>query len=477
MSLKNLKLSVFVFLFFLLIFNACRDESLNLEANAKLSFSVDTLFFDTVFTKTSQFRPFSYNQRFLVHNNTGQAIEFGASLPSGDKSFFKINIDGKISPNIENVFLEDNDSAWVFVELYADKNNDPNFNPLIIEDSIRFTINGNNQYIQLRAWGRDGLYFLSDSITQDTRWFDQNIPHVIINSLWIKPGATLTIEEGVQLYHSARSIILVDGQLDVKGSAENPVVFQGDRLESFNQEKPGQWGGIYIRRTTQGNSIENVIIKNGSFGIYVDSSETLDKEYLNLKNAQIRNMAIDGLHGRATNMTIENVAINNCARYVFLLSYGGRYELRHCTFNGYSKDFGNAESAVVVSNILRDARSRSELASYPLSFNIRNSIITGSGANEYFYDLKKSKIIGDAAIRNSLVKATSDSVINVLSSQGLDNLINPRIVFIDNFENMNLDSASEAKDFCPELMPPVTEDVLGKMRVGKPDAGAYESNF
>ncbi|GAJ20044.1 unnamed protein product, partial [marine sediment metagenome] len=59
------------------------------------------------------------------------------------------------------------------------------------------------------------------------------------------------------------------GTLMVSGTLEEPVTFQGDRLESMYEYIPGQWGGMYFINGSQNNKIDYAEIKNAVTGIHL----------------------------------------------------------------------------------------------------------------------------------------------------------------------------------------------------------------
>lgn len=77
--------------------------------------------------------------------------------------------------------------------------------------------------------------------------------------LYVRQGATLTIEEGVKVLAATDSYLWVDyGKLVVKGTAKAPVTFMSDNTSPA----PGDWVGIGFReKTNAGTIIEHAIIE------------------------------------------------------------------------------------------------------------------------------------------------------------------------------------------------------------------------
>ena len=145
-----------VFSTFLL--SSCKKDVLNTDSNAKLTFSTDTLLFDTVFTKLgSGNNPRSVNKRFVVRNPYNETIKTSIYLAGGNASPFRINIDGVPTTAINDIEIMPKDSIYILAEVTIDPLNSNN--PLIVKDSIVFMTNGNMQDIKLVAWGQDAYYF------------------------------------------------------------------------------------------------------------------------------------------------------------------------------------------------------------------------------------------------------------------------------------------------------------------------------
>ncbi|MCC6257710.1 MAG: hypothetical protein IT254_05270, partial [Chitinophagaceae bacterium] len=110
------KLFPAIFIFFLLFLNACKKDGFIGSPNASVSFSADTLKFDTVFTSTG-----SITQSFKIFNNNDQKIRFSEiRLMGGSASAYKININGNNTISAQNIELAANDSLYIFVNLRID---------------------------------------------------------------------------------------------------------------------------------------------------------------------------------------------------------------------------------------------------------------------------------------------------------------------------------------------------------------------
>ena len=319
----------------MLIAQSCRKDTFITTADAKLRFSEDTVHFDTVFSTVG-----SITLPLKLYNNYNENLNISnIQLAGGEFSQFRMNVDGESGAQFTDIEILPNDSIYIFIEVTVDPNDDAL--PFVIEDSIIFTTNGNMQDIKLIAYGQNANFHYGE-ILCDTTWTD-NLPHVIIGSVLVDTLCSLTITEGTDIYLHGGSSFYVLGTLNVLGTKDSLVTFQGDRLEDFYKEVPGQWEGIYLLRGSFDNVIQYAEIKNANKGIslgystdtglvtFLELQPTLTLE--NTKIFDIQYYGIESLNSRikATNVLIYNVGQANAA-----LTLGGDYEFRHCTMANYS---------------------------------------------------------------------------------------------------------------------------------------------
>ncbi len=309
-------------------FLACERYEPYTSPDARLRFSADTVFFDTVFTTIG-----SVTKEVKIYNTYNRPLEIARiDLAGGDQSVFRLNIDGLAGNSASDVEIPPNDSIYIFVEVTLDPNNQDSI--LVIQDSIVFNTNGNIQDIDLVAWGQDVHIFRGDTL-QTTTWLDDK-PYLIVDYLLVDSLQTLSIEEGVRIHLHRDAWLVIKGTLEAKGSLEDPIVIQGDRLESLYEDIPGQWGGIWFwPGLSRSNRLENVIIKNGMYGIRADSLVYAPEPTVTLENCRILNMSAAGILGSGTRIEAGNTLVANCGQFALLMRWGGEYVFSHCTFANY----------------------------------------------------------------------------------------------------------------------------------------------
>ncbi len=104
------------------IFVSCKKDKVITSSTAKLSFSQDSVLFDTVFTSIG-----STTKLFRVHNpNNGKVTISSVRLARGTSSFYRLNVDGVAGKSFSNVEIAAKDSMYIFVEVTIDPNNQNN---------------------------------------------------------------------------------------------------------------------------------------------------------------------------------------------------------------------------------------------------------------------------------------------------------------------------------------------------------------
>ena len=136
---------------FIFSFTACKKEQLNTSSG--VSFSTDTLSFDTLFSTLG-----STTRFFTIKNTHKQAIKISnIQLAGGITSPYRINVDGDAGTSFNDIEIPAKDSIYVFVEVTI---NPTAANlPFIVEDSVQFQTNGILQQVQLNAYGQNAHFF------------------------------------------------------------------------------------------------------------------------------------------------------------------------------------------------------------------------------------------------------------------------------------------------------------------------------
>ncbi len=454
MKIKNL----IIFIATLFTIASCRKDVFLTDTAVKLSFSNDTLTFDTVFTSIG-----SATRYFKIYNKENKKIKISnIKLAGGVDSHFRINVDGIAGIEAKEVEIAANDSLYIFAAVTVDPNNLAN--PFVIEDSILFNTNGNNQAVILNAWGQNAHFIYDSVITADQQWIN-DLPYVIINSMLIESNVTVNIDPGCRIYNHPNSIIFIKGKLHVNGTATDTVFFRGDRLENYFQDLPGQWGGIIILPGSTGSSITYTTLQDGDVGVYANDSVVYTQPHITLKQVVIKNMTYAGIRGLSSwvtgeNLLIYNIGQNNCFQNIL----GGKYQFDNCTFANYSSTVINhQEPAVYLSNYYTPDNIEYLLFGCTAEFN--NCIIWGGLDQEISIDLIGAGTINTIQFNSCCIKSDSTHSGSWFKNDPL---------FINYTENnYQLSSGSPCIDTGIEPVS-LTTDITGFIRTLPFDIGAYE---
>ncbi len=342
-----------LFIFAGVVLLSCEDDKVLEDSTAKLSFSTDTVMFDTVFTGIG-----SATKQFKVYNTHNKPIIISSvELARGTSSPYSLNVDGTPSNQVSDVEIKANDSIFVFVEVKIN----PSLNDMIEKDSIVFFTNGNMQDIKTLAFGQNINLLKGERIETET-WTNEK-PYLVYYSSIVDSLETLTIEPGTKVYFHNRASLFVLGTLQVQGTNNNPVLFQGDRLEGFYSDKPGQWGayttlengatyvfgGIHFLPGSFDNIIDYAIIKNANKGIQLDSAVGANPT-LQISNTIISHMNLAGIYAQTSRVNGYNLVLNNCGSHAIALTLGGSYNFNHITVANYTPYSSRNTASIALNN-------------------------------------------------------------------------------------------------------------------------------
>ena len=465
--------------------SSCRKDVLS--ADGALTFSADTVIFDTVFTTVG-----SITRQFKIYNPSSDEVNISSiMLAGGQQSKYRMNLDGVAGIAFSNIAIPGKDSLFVFVDVTLDPNNLTQ--PAIVTDSILFNTNGNIQDVDLVAFGWDadftfptvfnnpiGPYTFLDC---DITWTSTK-PHVIYGWAVVPDGCTLTIEAGARVYSHKNSGIIVDegGTLIVNGTPQNQVVFASDRLDDFYEDQAGEWNTIWLYAGSVNNEIHGAIIKNGNIGIRVDSLAANSNPNLVVTNTIIENMA--GISLLSIEATIEayNCVFGNAGQYSAALTRGGTYDFYHCTFGNYWFNGNRQTPALLLNNWIE---SQGSVFTYDLNrAYFGNCIVYGNNLSELGLDRNNASAF-NFEFDNCLLKIdfNAQDPIDINNVNEFHDIIyNENPNFVEPSEqNFSLDTLSPAMNAGNIGITNVDVGIMGTDVIGNfrpfgsnPDIGAYE---
>ncbi len=466
----------------------CRKEQFG---NGNLSFSTDTLTFDTVFTSLG-----STTKYFKVFNTDKKAVKISdIRLMHLVGTQFRINVDGVNGDHFTDVEIPAKDSIYVFVEVTV--NPTSNTTPFLIIDDVSFIVNGNSKTVHLQAFGQNAHYHYGEEILSgQTKTWSNDLPHVIIShdtvpGVLVDCGSTLTILPGTKVFFAGNSAIFVEGTMNaVATSWSDSIVFQGVRLESFYNDKPGQWFGIVFLRNAdcvpQG-LFDHCVVNESSYGIYAgaglstnfaDYQGPAQRPEVVIRNSIVKNSSSNAVYGFNAKITAENCLFYACGENVVKVGLGGEYSFTNCTlYNTGSRFVDHKNETLFLSNLLSVNNSYFYLE--PLKTTFTNCVVYGSLQNEVSFNNYHLDTLSfndfDNSFSYSDVKTKQDTF-EMLTMQHDHMLYNAEPLFknADAGNFMPYDSAGTTSPLINAGNGGTSTDIYGNVRNGAPDIGAVE---
>ncbi|UOQ54037.1 hypothetical protein [Hymenobacter cellulosivorans] len=469
-----------------------KEDLLTTDPSAKLEFSTDTVLFDTVFTQVG-----TVTKRLWVYNRNSRAVkveQISVVNPAVTEYSIIVNGDGGAMAN--NVEIRGKDSLLVLVRAKLGPGGaQSEGKPFLIADQLRFKTNGNDQQVELVAYGQNA--FFHRGVLGCNEVWRKDKPHVLPSSVLVPAGCVLTIEAGARVYAHAGAAIIVKGTLrvnptysptgEIKPTDPNIVRFSADRLEPFYNEIPGQWAGIQFDSvSSRNNVIRYAEIKNASFGLLVyNPGNQQPRPRVTVENTVIKNISGSRLSFAGGGQTFDgagalsiggdfnltNCLFTNCGEYAILGLAGSTFNLNFCTIANYTPQFRRETESLAFTN---ESAVRRVPGPLPTRITIRNSIIWGSIPEELLFKNGNDYpelIIQNSVLRTQRYKTSFDNNGNRLNVD--PKFKRPAGQFADKFD-YNLDTLSAVRNTARPFGG-ITTDLLNRSRdLNTPDPGAYE---
>lgn len=477
--------NIFLLLFFVTFYLCSCKKDIDITAiKANLNFSNDTILFDTVFTTVG-----SITHTLIVHNDNDFDILTNIKIGGTDAKYFAMNADGLTGNEINNIPISAHDSIFVFVEARIDPNQQNT--PLITDAELTFNTGGKMQKVSLVAYGQDAYFHTANTFGtiidgQDTMQFwyhaldcntewNNDKPHVIYGYVIVDPGCQLIINAGTEVYLHKNSGILVGnpfstnkgGTLKVNGTINNEVVFQGDRLDEWYKDSPGQWDRIWLMPGSSDNEINYAILKEGTIGIHADTVAGPNPTAI-IRNTIIENMSAIGILGQGATLEVENTVISNCGQYAVVCNIGGDYQFTHCTVANFWDLNGRNTPSLLLNNFYEDINGITHIRDLKKADFI-NCIIDGNLSTEIELQENNGGLF-NYSFDHSLVKIDPNTNTNTSHFIQIIKNLSPEF---ENTSKRDFQLKSNSPCIDKGKNTSIGQDINGNFR-NTPDMGAYE---
>ena len=237
-----------VYIVCVLAFIGCREYRVSDDPSLRLTFSADTICFDTVFTEQG-----SATAQLMVYNPNKNAIMID-KIWLEDGEAFRVNIDGE--PDYESgkeFTIFGKDSILVFIRV-------TDFGPMaengaiLIEDLLHFHLaTGTTQDVVLEAYAENAArlgHLGRRTEIEGDYTFSAEKPYILFDTILV--GGKMTIEPGARLYmHQGASLVAL-GDVEALGTMDKPIYIRPDRMDNLFDSVPylyaaGGWNGFYLQ--------------------------------------------------------------------------------------------------------------------------------------------------------------------------------------------------------------------------------------
>ncbi|NLE39155.1 MAG: hypothetical protein GX621_14120, partial [Pirellulaceae bacterium] len=293
------------------------------------------------------------------------------------------------------------------------------------------------------------------TLMADAAWGPEHGVIVVDGTLTVGSGVTLTIKPGTIIKFTSGSQISVNGRLEVRGTAAQPVVFTsihddsvgGDTNGDGNATDPrrGNWSGIYASAAGAHLDIDHAVIRYANYGVETLASNTswrVSNSVISDNNIGLAAHHQQNLAAEAVNCLI----VNNWQTGVYFHEYFAGI-LRNCTIvgNGFAGGWAAAGvhqvGVLIMDNCIVAFNHNGFDSNAQPDLDIRNSLFYNPGGNELYF--------------------TSGFTSDVLSRDG--NIVaDPRFINRET-GNYELAAGSPAIDAGRGTLAPAT-DILGRPR-------------
>ena len=447
-------------------------DSFTTDPSARLSFSTDTVRFDTLISTIG-----SSTKTLYVFNGNDEGLRISSiCLQEGSGSHFRVNVDGQfLAGGLGRDFeVRRKDSIVVRVEVTMPESGTTE--AVTYTDNLVFNLeSGTSQKVALRASALDAYIVHGMEVTEDMT-LQTDKPYVIYDSLVVREGATLSLSPGTTLMFHDKCGMEVYGKVLSEGTLDKPVILRGDRTDHmFDYLKydntPSRWEGVTIHEGSVGNRFVHTDLHSGCHGIvclHQDDGETC----VEIENSIIHNIGGDAFSTKGCKAVVANTQISN-ARGRCVSQTGGTTTFVHCTLAQYYPFTADRGEALFLSD---------EQGEWPIrQAHFLSCVITGYGDDVIMGSItdENAPYLFSHCFLNTVVSDDSERFVSVLyddsdeTPHGSDNFCHfDSYNFVYDFTPLPTSRIAGAAD--PSLLEQYPTDRLGRMRDEAPDAGCYE---
>lgn len=438
---------VFISLFVVFIIFSCTKNDEALDNLSDLYFSVDTLKYDTIFSRIP-----STTKKIKIYNKSRHSMFFDEIILDNPNSYYRLNVNGDNSGVYTDISVPANDSLYIFVNVDARYMHEDK--PIEIVDEIIFKRGEYNKTMVLQTYIQDVIFLNNEVLTSQT--LNSKLPYLVQKHINVPQGNILTITDSTNIFFQKNTSLNISGALIIEGKYGKPVVFRNSRLEKIYNNIPAQWDGINIENSDMVSSINYLICENAVNAIKIKNC----KQEIKIENTILKNFSENAITVDNSNLILNNTLIANCANSCLYIYNNSVVKVLHCTLVNYWSYFSYLSNSINIT-----------LAS---KVEVINSIIYGHS----YKQVNVSNTKQDIRINNCLIKLPDNNILEYKDVLG-DNIYNQKPEFIDvkdyNFFLKDNSPAINTASLEHSLL--LKHDLNDVLRVGVgilPDMGSYQ---
>ena len=157
-----------------------------------------------------------------------------------------------------------------------------------------------------------GAEDVGGDITQDTTWTLANSPYVVTSTVYVKNGAVLTIEAGVEVRFTSNTSLVVGqgeaGTLAASGTAVKRILFTSNNTAS---PAKGDWHQIHLADSCTPDSLMEWCTVEYGGGLMNDQSVNVEGCSPTLRNIEVLDSSGNGINIYNASPTLETSIVQN----------------------------------------------------------------------------------------------------------------------------------------------------------------------
>jgi parallel beta-helix repeat protein len=220
--------------------------------------------------------------------------------------------------------------------------------------------------------------YVEGPITQDTYWTLTDSPFVLSKDVVINPGASLTIEPGVEVRFGGYFSIIVEGRLYAVGTLNNKIVFTSNK----DQPTAGDWVTLNFTGTAQ-STLVYCVLEYASNGVTVEDSN------VEIKNSEISTNSQNGVAVFNSTVKIQESEIHDNLNSGIYLTGGNQVTIQNNTISANANGVTLTGNSTQVVNITQNRIQSNSQSGIDLDMNDYSNIVilynTLSANNKGFY--------------------------------------------------------------------------------------------